>query len=60
MKHEYDPYPFERWYIRKFGLGRFDELHARHDKICKLSNYDLEHKLAEIQLAYKLKKLEKK
>lgn len=29
IKHEYDPYPMNNWYIQKFGKDAWDKLYAR-------------------------------
>lgn len=29
-RHEYDPYKFTNWYIKRFGVEKYDELHRRH------------------------------
>lgn len=47
--HEYDPYPFTRWYQRKFGIEAYDELHRKWYAVKKLSNKDLEDKYEEIK-----------
>jgi hypothetical protein len=42
IRHEYDPYMFNEWYIRKFGKGRWDDLHRRHKKTFIIKNHELE------------------
>jgi len=37
LRHEYDAYPFNSWYIEKFGKPAWDALHTRHKAIYRLS-----------------------
>lgn len=40
-RHEYDPYPYNRWFIGKFGLEAFDELHREYRRPCKFRDAEL-------------------
>lgn len=53
LSHEYDPYPFTSWYIKKFGLDKYDELHRRHKTILKLKDFQLQELLNKIKLLTK-------
>jgi len=39
--HEYDAYPFTRYFIERYGLNAYDELHLRHRTSRKFSDADL-------------------
>ena len=41
LRHEYDHYPFSRFYIEKFGLENYDELHFRHRQARKWKDFEL-------------------
>jgi hypothetical protein len=41
FKHEYDAYPYTNWYIKKFGMDRYDELHREYMQITKFTDSDL-------------------
>ncbi|KWX84299.1 hypothetical protein AXF24_13140 [Streptococcus pneumoniae] len=56
MSHEYDPYPYTRWYIEKFGIEKYDELHRRHKQVSKLKDADLELMIVGVQEAITLLK----
>lgn len=40
-RHEYDPYPYINWYIKKFGQDKLDELHKRFNTPVKYHSRDL-------------------
>ena len=44
--HEYQPYHFIQWYIRKFGQEKLDALFRRHNTVKNWSLEDLEDLLA--------------
>lgn len=48
-RHEFDPYPYYRWYMNKFGQDKFDELHRQWRTVNKLSNVQLEAMITGIQ-----------
>jgi len=48
--HEYDFYPFQRWFISKFGQEGFDELYSRFKTPRKFSNPELAALLEEMKL----------
>jgi len=56
LRHEHDPYPFTRWFISRYGLDQYDQLHAEWKKTKKFSGFEL----AEIAEYYKdlIKKIE--
>ena len=42
LRHEYDAYPFTRWFISKFSQDRWDDLHHKYSTIRKFTNHELE------------------
>jgi hypothetical protein len=48
LTHEFDPHPYTRWYISRFGLEAYDELHRRYRAPVKLKDWELEEKLVHI------------
>lgn len=40
-RHEYDPYPYMSWYIKKFGQEKLDELHKRFNTPVKYHSREL-------------------
>jgi hypothetical protein len=40
-KHEYDAYPFTRYFIERYGLEAYDMLHLKHQTSKKFSDADL-------------------
>lgn len=42
LRHEYDSYPYNNWYITKFGKDKWDELYARHKSTKKYSIVEME------------------
>ena len=51
LRHEYDPYPFMNYYLRRFGQDKLDQLHRDYSTIRKFSNPELQ----ELIDKYKLK-----
>jgi len=50
FKHEYDPQPFNKWYIDKFGVEAWEALHRRWEgETPYRSRVALEEKLREIE-----------
>jgi len=41
LRHEFDPYPFNSFFIRKFGQEAWDELYREHRTVRKFSNSEL-------------------
>jgi hypothetical protein len=41
LRHEYDSYYINEWFIRMFGKDEFDKLHAKWSMTTKFSNGDL-------------------
>ena len=56
--HEYDPYEYTRWYQKKFGIEKYDELHFRHKQTLKLKDYQIQEIIDETKA--KIKDLEEK
>ena len=52
-RHEFDPYPFQRWFAAKFGQKKLDELWAKFHQVKKFKTFEL------IELHDKLKGGEK-
>jgi len=40
-RHEFDFYPFQNWYINKFGKRKFDNLYKKYNSVSKLTEDDL-------------------
>ena len=40
-RHVYNTYPYNTWYIKKFGQKKFDELYQRWNKVTKISTAEL-------------------
>jgi hypothetical protein len=40
--HEFRPYPFYQWFIKKFGQEKLDDLYFRHKQVVKFKNFQLE------------------
>jgi hypothetical protein len=40
-RHEHDSYPFNNWYIMKFGKDKWDELHRRYSTPQKYKDFEL-------------------
>lgn len=40
-KHTYNTYPYNRWFIKKFGENRFNELYEEWNKITILKTIEL-------------------
>lgn len=51
-KHVYNTYPYFNWYIKRFGIKKFDKLYARWQKHAKNSRTDLIEKLEQLQKEY--------
>ena len=49
MRHEYDPYPYTAWYIARFGLEQYHELHRRHKAVRIIKTFELEELLTTLQ-----------
>ena len=41
LRHEHDAYPFNNWYIMKFGKDKWDELHLRYATPKKYKDFEL-------------------
>ena len=41
-KHMYNTYPYNNWYIKKFGQKKFDDLYQRWNTTCIKKDYELE------------------
>lgn len=42
LRHEYDAYPFTKYFLDRFGVAGYDELHRTAKSIHKISNGGLE------------------
>ena len=58
FRHEFDPHDYTAWYINKFGIDKYDELHRRHKTILKLKDFQLQEMLEDINSKIKLLKLD--
>lgn len=56
--HEFDPYPLTRWFIKKFGLEKYDELHRKNRTTLKLKDWELKELIEKYK--NKLKELQNK
>jgi len=50
LRHEHDSYPYNNWFIEKFGKEKWDEMHRKWNTIRQWSLQELEDKIAEIKL----------
>jgi hypothetical protein len=41
-RHEFDPFPFTSWYIRKFGKAKWEKLHQRYRTVRKFKDFELQ------------------
>ena len=41
-RHEFDPYPYTQWFIKKYGQDAYDDLHRKFSTPVKIKNYELE------------------
>lgn len=46
--HEFDPYPYQKWYIDKFGIEKYDELHRRFKTVKKFKDWELQEMIDNI------------
>lgn len=56
FRHEFDPHDYTFWYINKFGIDKYDELHRRHKTVLKLKDFQLQEMLDDINSKIKLLK----
>ena len=49
FNHEYDPYPFINWFIKKFGQKKLDELHKRYRTPRIWKDFDLQELYLELE-----------
>lgn len=40
-RHEFDFYPFQRWFVERYGQDEYDDLHKRFRTVSKITNADL-------------------
>ncbi len=40
-RHEFDPYPFINWFIKKYGQEKLDKLHTRYRTLRKWKDFEL-------------------
>ena len=45
FRHEYDPYPLTRYFLKRFGQEKYDDLHRRHVTPRKYTTAELEELL---------------
>lgn len=50
-RHEFDPYPYTQWFLKKYGQEKYDELHRKFVTPIKLKDYEL------LEMIEKYKKL---
>lgn len=48
-RHGSDQWPYFRWYIKKFGQKKFDQLRRRHKEVKKYKDFDLEELLKQVK-----------
>lgn len=53
LRHEHDPYPYNSWFIRKFGQGEWDELHREYATPRKFKNHELAEMISHYEQALK-------
>lgn len=44
-KHELDSYPYTKWFLEKYGMDAYDELHLRYATPRKFKDWELEEML---------------
>lgn len=49
LRHEHDSYPYNNWYITKFGKQSWDDLHLRYATPVKLKDFQLIELFEEIK-----------
>jgi len=49
FRHEMDSYPYNNWYIEKFGKEAWDKLHQRYNTTKKYTIKDLADKIEEFK-----------
>jgi len=49
LRHEHDSYPYTAWYIAKFGLEQYHELHRRHKAVRIIKTFELEELLTTLK-----------
>ena len=55
LRHEHDSYPYNNWFIEKFGKDKWDEIHRRWNTVKQWTMQELEDK--EVELKMKLNAL---
>jgi hypothetical protein len=40
-RHEFDPYPYTQWWIRKYGQEAYDKLHRKFTSVRIFKTYEL-------------------
>jgi len=43
--HVYSTYPYNNWYVKKFGIEKFDALYQRWNTVSKIKTYELQELL---------------
>ncbi len=51
-KHSYDNYEYYKWYEKKFGIEKFEELRGKYRQSKKYTNVDLEELYEKIKEKY--------
>lgn len=49
LRHEYDPYPYNNWYIETFGKEKWDALHFRFRTPAQFKTWQLEELYEELK-----------
>lgn len=57
--HEFDPYPLTRWYIKNFGLKKYDELHKKNRTTLKLKDWEIKELIEKYKTKLKGLKIKK-
>jgi hypothetical protein len=50
LRHEYDPYPYTRWFIEKYGIDKYDSLHRQFVTPRQFKTFELEELYEKLQL----------
>lgn len=53
MRHEFDPYPYNNWFIEKFGKDAWDQMHQKWNTVRQWSMQELEDEIARLDIKIK-------
>lgn len=53
MRHEYDFYPFQSWFVSRFGQKIYDDLYATYKQARKIKDYEIQLLIEEYKIKIK-------